>query len=328
MAPHEIHVTERSTFKFCRRQWKYAYKECLVPIVEPYNALWIGRGLHYGLAAYYRGIRDGKVVDPVAAFDEWLKLIVPDADYQQLWDEDRRRIQEFRDLAKAVLSGYVDHSKRYDDFEIVAVEQPIRARIPGTRSYLIGTLDLLVRRNNSLWVVDHKNVTSFTDPEYLDWDDQMTSYLWLVWQQYKEFPSGAIYNQLRKKIPAEPYRLKNGAMSKDKSIDTTPRIYREALLKAGLDPKDYEDILMKLEMNEFYRRELIARNPRALEAFSKDLADEARIMRDKHAPTFPSPSKDCIWACSYKILSRAESDGGDVEALKEAHYKAQKERGL
>ncbi len=324
MAIREIHVTERSTFKFCRRMWKYSYLESLVPIAEPKNAMWAGRGIHYGLAEFYRKRRD-----PIEGFEEWLRTVIPDSDWQTMWQEEKDQIKATQQLVHPLLQGYVDFATRCDDWEIVAVEDPIRIKIPHTKTYLIGTLDLLVRRNGRLWVVDHKSVASFADPEYLDFDDQMTAYLWLVWQKYKEFPAGAVYNQLRKKVPAEPQLLKSGlALSKDKSIDTTRKVYLDTILKHNFNPVDYADILSRLELNEFYKREFVVRNQHSLETFSRDLTDEARTMLTKGIPLYPSPSRDCTWACSYKVLSRAESEGGDVDSLKEALFKVQKERSL
>jgi hypothetical protein len=304
--------------------WKYQCLEHLVPATESKNAMWAGRGIHYGLAEFYRSKKD-----PVAGFEEWLHKVIPDPEWQSMWQDERDQVKTTQTLIHAMLRGYVDYATRQDDFEIVAVEDPIRIKIPGTRIYLIGTLDLLVRRQGQLWVIDHKSVAAFADSEYLDFDDQMTAYLWLVWQKYKEFPAGAIYNQLRKKIPAEPLLLKSGtALSKDKSIDTTRQVYLDTLLKYSFDPIDYADILTRLEQNEFYRREFAARNQHSLEFFSKQLADEARTMTTKGIPLYPTPSRDCTWACPYKALSRAESEGGDVEALKEALFKVQKERSL
>lgn len=325
----EVHVTDRATFKFCRRKWKYQCKEHLVPVTEARNALWIGRGLHYGLAHYYRGVQVGKKHDPMDGFNEWLNLVLPKDVWDALWPEELAQIESLKELASSMLSGYVKKYSKEDDFEIVAVEEPIRIPVPGVNAVLIGTLDLLVRRKKRLWVVDHKNVSNFADPEYLDFDDQMTAYLWEVWKKYGEFPAGAIYNQLRKKIPAVPDVLKSGAaLSKNKGIDTTPEIYREAIQKYGFNEADYTDILLSLQHNEFYRRELVARNHHELETFSANLTAEIKEMMDPKIALYPHPNKDCIFMCPYKTLSRAESSGGDVEALKASSFEVRLERRL
>ncbi|MHA1302220.1 MAG: PD-(D/E)XK nuclease family protein [Candidatus Heimdallarchaeaceae archaeon] len=311
-----IHVTERSRFKFCRRLWDYSYRQNLFPKTEPRNALWVGRGVHVGLAAYYRG------EDPIKAISSWLEEVVPEEAFRDFTSEDVRDYQEKVKLMEVMLKGYIDFAKANDDFEVIAVETPLQARIPRTYNYLVGTLDLLVRRKGKLWVVDHKTVGSFVEPNVLELDDQMTAYLWLVWTVYGEMPMGAIYNQLRKKVPTTPLRLKSGALSKVKSVDTTYKVYLETILEEGLDPKDYGEVLefLKQKGNTFYKRELIPRNPNELTSFMENLVYESREMRSPSTAIYPSSTKDCVWACPYRVLCKVENEKGDVEALKDVLF--------
>lgn len=317
-----IHVTERQTFKACRRQWKYQYQEHLVPIREESGALWVGRGVHYALAAYYRK------EDALAALDEWLGIKLAEraeATNNAPLDE---KLSEAITLMKGMVERYIEYAKQNDTWEVVAVEQPFSVKIPTTHGRLEGTLDMVVRRNGRLWVVDHKTFAQFADPDQLELDDQMTAYLWLVKQIFHETPAGAIYNQLRKALPRQPMLLASGTrLSKDKSIDTTPEIYLQAILDHGFDPDDYQDILEKISANKFFHRELIARNPSELKNFERNLIDEYRQMTTKNAPLYPSPSRDCLW-CDYRNLCKSENENGDTQSLKDRLFQVQLERRL
>lgn len=333
----EIHVTERATFKACRRLWYYQSREHLKRLRESKNALWLGRGYHYALAEYYLRYKQEPVLDLestklfiVGKFHEWLSSKITFEERLSLATSEEAELEEMITLAEGMLTGYIDTYYQKDTFEVVGVEMPLRVKIPGTKHYLVGTLDMLVRQKGKLWVVDHKGFTQFADPEDLELDDQMTAYMYLVSKVLGEVPGGAIYNQLRKKLPVKPVVLKSGkALSKDKSIDTTHALYMQAILENGFDPTDYADILAKLKLNEFYKREPIYRNKAELQTFEKHLVEEVREMTKKHLALYPSPSKDCKWRCrDYKILCKCQNEGGDIESLKDSLYIVDAERSL
>lgn len=316
-----VHVTERSQYKSCRRAWRYAYKDLIRSISERRGALWFGTGIHAGLEAYY-----AKQSDPVEAFNTYVKNdILPD-EWDSMFEDEQDRINEMIELGQTMLQGYVPFAQKNDDWEIVAVEQPLEIRVPRTYTTLTGRIDLLVRHNKKLWVVDHKSYTNFVSAQDLELDDQMTAYLWLVWQKYDEIPGGAIYNQLRKKIPAEPLVLKSGKLSKDKSIDTTFEKYHAAIKANNLEESDYQDMLDSLTERRFYRREYVARTPLELKRFTRQLADELREMKRRTTVIYPHVTRDCSWNCGYRMLCKAENEGGDVESLKEFNYEKTERR--
>lgn len=311
-----IHVTERARFKGCRRSWHFQDKECLQRPVDRMDARWIGRGIHAGLAGYYLG------KDPIVSFHDWL-----DAKLSQS-EHDATVLEEIVTLVGGILLGYIEYARANDSFDVVAVEESFTVPIPGTRNRLVGTLDLVVRDRGKLWVIDHKSVRTFVSPDTLDLDDQMTAYLYLVWKHFGEMPKGAIYNQLRKKLPVEPLLLKSGqALSRDKSIDTTTEKYLAAIRAHGFDSEEYADILEKVACNEFFRREIIPRNTNELQTFEENLVFESREMASKQTPIYPNPSRDCIY-CDYIQLCKAQNERGDVESLKKALFVVEAGRRL
>lgn len=335
-----FHVTERNLFKWCRRSWGYNYVDCLLPAVERRGALWTGRGLHFGLAAYYREMQrrqqelDTKNVEyytpeasvAVDAWHEWLNRRLAEIEYDKLWEDEKSEIDQIDELVTSMLKGYAIYAEANDDFEVVAVEETIPMRVDGTYLWLIGTMDLIYRRRGKLWVRDHKGYASFVDPANLELDDQMTAYLWLVSKKYGEMPAGADYNQLRKKIPSEPLQLKSGGLSVAKSCDTTYEIYAAKLDELGLDHGPYNEFLQYLKGNEFYKRELISRSATELDNFGRQLKAELTDMRTCKRPynrhmLYPNPGRDCSWGCSYRMLCQCEMTGGDLKGLIDMNYK-------
>lgn len=312
-----IHVTERAQYKQCRRKWKYQFLWEIVPIAEPRGALWLGHGAHYGLAEFYRFGRD-----PVEATYEWLDQKVSSQQLSTMWPAEREEFNDTVRLLESMMSGYVKFAKENDDFRIKGVEIPLDIHISGTRSRLIGTVDVLVEKRGGIWLLDHKTCAQFTSPLNLELDDQMTAYLWLLKQLTDTMPKGAVYNQLRKKIPAEPELLKTGGLSKNKGVDTTYEKYMKAIKDNDLNPKYYEDILefLKNKDNGFYKREYVARSRYELEHFGEQLTAEVREMNSKQTVLYHHPTRDCSWSCSYRDLCLCEITGGDLQALIEVNY--------
>jgi len=315
----EVHVTERAMFKRCRRKWKYQCLWELVPKHEQLGALWIGTGVHYGLAEYYKNKRD-----PWEATQEWIDLKLPTLNLENMWPEERAQVTGSLSLMESILTGYVAFAQTKDDFKVIDVEEPLRVHVPGTRVALVGQLDVLVRRGrrSDLWVMDHKTAVQYINVVNLEMDDQMTAYLWLTWRVHGEIPGGALYNELRKKIPARPEPLARGGLSKNKNCDTTYEIYLQAVKDNDLDPKDYEDILefLRNKPDGFYRREIVARTKYELEHFAENLVPEVKAMNSKLTPLYPSPTRDCSWDCPYRDLCLCETTGGHLDGLIESLF--------
>lgn len=308
-----IHVTERQQFKACRRAWNYSYKEGLQRPFDHMDARWFGKGAHVALAAFHSQDLRGWPV----AFEAWLEAKIDEhAKVMPLNPEDYRKVEELKTLLEGMMDGYNDFAEANDDFTVLGVEVPLSVKVPGTNVILAGTVDMIVRRKGKLWVVDHKTYASFADPEALLLDDQMTAYLWMVWKTYGEMPAGAIYNQLRKKLPATPMLLKDGKrLSQDKSIDTTREVYLQAIHDNGFNEADYADILEKIGLNEFFRRETIPRNQNELLSFEENLVPEAREMTSKSTFLYPNATRDCVY-CDYRTICKAQNERGDVDSLK------------
>lgn len=309
-----VHVTEITAFKQCRQYWDFSYRQGLVPLETGYGPMWFGIGVHVALATYYK-----HGMSPVVAFERWFKAQV-DPVYQDLDETTRTKLDNFHLLGLVMMRGYIPWAEKNDQWEVIAIEEELQYEIsPG--QVIAGTQDLLVRKDGKLWVVDHKTCAAFVDPDALEFDDQMVKYLWLVMKVYNEVPGGALYSMLRKKVPADPYVLKAGGLSKAKDIDTTHEIYLDKIHELGLDPDDYTDILERLKSNEYYRREKVMRTRRELQIFDEQVKAEVAEITRPNVPIFPTMTQDCLWSCTYKDLCRTRLTGGDVAYATNVHFK-------
>lgn len=323
-----IHVTERSSFKECRRRWKYEYLwQLKAPSVSVH--LIFGTVMHHGLELLYRGEPElGKIL---AALPAKLKAELGDRAMTPAQNLGLETPQSVLDLAGTLLTNYVarytedlattlpQRPAAFDHAGIVDVERTLSCRVPGRNAILQGKADLVIRRQGRLWIVDHKTVTSFVDSSTLWMDDQMTAYLWLVRRLFGEMPGGAIYNQIRKRDPAVPVLLKNGAMSRS-NIDTTWGTYQDALVAAGLDPNDYLDMKVKLAATKYFDRTEITRTKAELDEFERHLRAETADMTSKLTVMYPNPSWMNCRGCEFLTLCKCESEGGDVQGLIDAMY--------
>ena len=74
--------------------------------------------------------------------------------------------------------GQHDH----DRFEILGVEKRLETTLPGGKYQLTGRIDLLVRYENSVWIIDTKTAgfSKRTAEEAISLGDQATAYIYLV----------------------------------------------------------------------------------------------------------------------------------------------------
>jgi hypothetical protein len=309
-----IHVTGRGLFQQCRRAFQYGECWNLSP-KKPNLTLAFGTALHAGMAAFYT--RKDAVQTAMRRWDELTAL----HDWASV-DDKVAAATEFI----TIFERYVGWCREHDDFEVVAAEQEIKAKLKlpsGRYATLVGTVDLLVRRQGKLWVLDHKTVQAFKDPEELQLNDQMTAYIWLVERAYKERVGGAIYSQARKSVPRVPPLIQNGTRLELRAIDTTREVYLAEILRYGFNPADYEDMLSKLARNEFFRREYIAQTHIRLKQFEHDL----RVQLDdiqravEEGTMYPSPSWLCLRYCDYLPLCRVAMENGDVRGMAELTYR-------
>lgn len=115
----------------------------------------------------------------------------------------------------------------------------------------------------TVWVVDHKTRTSMQPTPDMDWSLQLAIYQYVLSQNELQ-TTGSIVHQIRSVVPAVPKQNLNGTMSRA-DILTDWSTYKNALVRAGLDPAQYTDMEQKLEGKVFFSMARTFRSPRLLQ---------------------------------------------------------------
>lgn len=347
-------VTERASFRTCRRQWYLENIELLEPQGSVAWPLIFGTVCHEALDVYYRNIRS--LSDALDAFTDAWKI--EDDRLARLYGGlYKMGIEEewsdYRDKGMQMLKYYDVHDRAsgfFDDVEAVGIgfdawRQNVQVEerhfveifdrnknhIEGT-PLLSGRIDLVVNRPNGVWIVDHKTLASAPAWRALEVDDQLTGYCFLWWRMTGDLPRGALYNVLLKDPPKPPRILKSGGLSLDKAQRTTFDLYVQAIDELGLDRRDYEDFLNFLGAkgwNTFFPRDGMNRNKHEIRNFERRLAVEYEDMQralDDEDARYPNPTQRVCQTCSMVALCQAMEDGSDVQSIREEMYQVKEPR--
>ncbi len=321
-------ITERGSFRSCRRQWYLEVQERLAHRDRVAWPLIFGEAIHTGLETYYRNNRRN-VKTAVAAFKRAWRAT--GAELQESYGGLFARLEpewsDWLDKGTRMLI-YYDMYDRQAEFDWDAVLHvniekrafvdilnlegyPVEDQDSRLRALLSGRIDLVVERKDGIWIVDHKTAASAYDARALDVDDQLTGYCYIYWRLTGEVPRGAIYNALIKDPPGPPRLLKDGSLSKDKSQRTTYDLYLAEIKTLKLDKADYTDILEYLKeksWKQFFVRDGLTRNLEELKSFEKRLYYEYQDMKSViRSPdrAYPNPSQRTCPGCSMIPLCQA-----------------------
>ncbi len=332
-------VTERASFRDCRRQWHLSTVENLARRGQVRWYLIYGDVMHAALEAYYTS--DRNLTDMLAQFEvSWqLQDAQLQRDYGGLYSEGiEEEWYDYREKGETTLR-YYDQFDKADPFfdEIIAVNIEERAfveilgpdRMPlKGHPLLSGKIDVVGFRKGEdrPHVMDHKNLASAHASRALDMDDQLTGYCYLYWRLEDVLPLGATYNVLVKDPPKPPRVLKDGSLSKDRSQRTTYDLYLAAIKELGLPRGDYAEILGYLKekgWSQFFLRETVQRSQEELEAFEERLyyeyQDMRRALRDPGF-LYPNPGQRTCPTCAMLPLCQSIEEGGDAEFVREEMY--------
>lgn len=335
-------VTEASDFQMCRRYWYWANYGSGdgsggFQSKKPAIPLWLGSGVHRGLEAYFHSDRDP--VRCIGVFDDWYTDFAKkmQEEYRWVWVSLEREAYAMYQLGRGMLTNFCEFDRSGQSRlhgEIYKVERRIRLPVLDpktgrpTRTIISGKIDLVLKRHDGFWIVDHKTYNRKPEFNALDIDDQMTGYAYLFWRDREinpdgEVPAGIIYNCLIKAIPAPPERLKRGGFSRAKSQLTTYEMYRRTLEEAGETISSYADVLNALAVagwNEFFAQDETFRNEDELRAYGERTyyrsRDMASVLCDPEHLAYPMPQArgNCGW-CQFREACKNKDDGGDWESI-------------
>lgn len=318
----EIHISDVNVFLTCRRRWKYSSRlrmgyEAALPNMN----LWLGRQMHAALAHWYATSSPKETLE---YFDEICGNDIEIIARAEVGEKFLTLMNETMELGYAVLRHYILHSRRIDEFDVEAIEQPMAVLLPFVENAaIVSRLDLVGRdKKGQLFVMDHKTTSRMPDIRYVRHDMQAPTYTFMAGAWSGEPVQNFTFNFLLKKQPSIPSVLKNGTLSRAKLHQTSYEVYGHALAVAGHSWDQYTDVLFQLrdQPNGFFRRDQLKFSHKALQVHISHLCSIATDMLDPNTPLYPSPDRfSCRW-CDFVEPCIMETHGADPEPLLRANY--------
>ncbi|MBT9167370.1 MAG: hypothetical protein DDT19_00699 [Syntrophomonadaceae bacterium] len=331
----EIHTSDRSLFKRCRRKWGFAspLKMHLEP--DPPSdilSLWFGTGIHFALEDHH-GFR--KFASPSEALEAYLNAFRQEdlpfgaedlievgmgmLEYYEVWSTQPGRPQ-YETL-------WIEGKPQLEVEFRLELEQ--LSNKLGRPVVYHGTFDrICTDEEGGLWVDDYKT-TRTMDIYRLATDPQMKAYAWAAEQVYGAPFEGALMLQMLKKYPQKPSALVKGGFSQNKTQKTTHAVYKSALIETyGKVPPSYVEFLNYLASQEFpegdafIRRDKIYYNDAVKRNTYQHILDEGAEMLTPDLPLYPNETYTCSWDCgAFRTVCIAMEEKGDYEDLLATNFK-------
>lgn len=266
-AVHEIHTSERKSFRACRWRWGWLFKENFYPQVTA-KPLEFGVAYHEALALYYNPISwdwppevraDIAIAKFVKICDQQRRAFLEQTAQYYLPEEAQADYDERIELGKGMLKYHLTVVAPPIDKEWrpIKVEVPFQVPIvePGTHLPLMcnnlnclqhpgviapvvfsGRIDCIMENlvRGDYFVVDWKTAAQVhTDQdEFLYLDDQVMSYVWAM--RVIGVPArGFVYHEQKKAFPEPPHRnatpRKGRMYSVNKQQNTSYEMYLETV---------------------------------------------------------------------------------------------------
>ncbi len=327
-----IRTSDRSAFKRCRRKWGFSshLNNNRTPS-EGASYFWLGSGIHYAMEDYH-GYNYYK--HPTEAFrayaEAWRRSIRRDSSRKLPYD-----LEEQIELGEGMLEYYLIWLRNREPYEtlwvdgVPQVEVKCSVKLPFQNEYYDevyyqATLDRIVVINDELWILDYKAYKQDWNPN-LEFDMQMSAYIWLGSVIYDRPIKGAILQKHFKKLPKAPRLLASGRLSHDVKQETTYHMYRDTLLemygeikKAPMNNRKCLDAFMDAESlsgDKFIQRAQTTRTPEEVEAIGAQVLMELPEMLNQELPLYKNDTKDCSWDCNFSDICVMMDQNADWESV-------------
>lgn len=306
------------TYRRCHKAFDYKYRQNLQKRKK-------GAALARGICVHQMIEAKASGQDPWEAFEKY------ELENQPLFLEQDEEYAGMLDMITTIMEGYFAFYKN-DELKPVKIGNKYaehRFCVPLTKDIdLEGGIDMIVEHKSlGIGLEDHKTHKTLPTGDIAYSNVQSALYAWAM-RQSDELPNPEymVWNYIRWKEPTKPKLLKSGAMSKSVS-DTTWKVYRRALIEAGLDPNDYKDVeeQLKGKENDFYVRQYLPLNNTIIENIKEDAISTAnQILYDKGLSD-RNITKDCTW-CEFYPLCQAQLKGLDHKMIMDLEYQLREKK--
>ncbi len=182
----------------------------------------------------------------------WKKV---DKEWGKLFREEKDLYGDLPGDLKKIFKGYMLWYKN-DPLKYIYVEKPFRIQFVGD-ILLSGVIDGIARdKSKGRWLVETKSRNNLPTERTEYSSVESALYAWAASKARLGEVKGICWNYIRAKPPTIPKVLKAGGLSKNKKIDTTWDVYRQAIKDNKLKVKDYFDMKKQLrgKENDFFDR--------------------------------------------------------------------------
>ena len=300
-------VTERGTYRRCRRRWHYSAKSIghlgLEPVLK--SPAFVEGTLVHKTLAHWAENPELSLTQLLEAFDafeheEADKVILHYTNIVGAKPNPTELLSIFTAIseAKTLITRYVEYYKSPfpPGLRLIAAEQTFTIDVPNTDHLedkstpnqhwachkLEATLDgVLADEHDNLYVLEHKTYSRRPSSIELAHNDQFLAYMWVLRHLFKANVRGVAYNGLWKRTE----------IPKGKTIHDM--FLREILLRSEEELAEFT-VLLGAEINEM-----------------------ASLDYDTHPERFYKnvPALGGCWDCSYRSLCTAQSRGEDLSYL-------------
>jgi hypothetical protein len=320
-----IDPEQRARFKRCRRQWDFASRRRLEPVDAAGLAL--PAAVKDALAVYYYpGTWDWQ--------HDLKQSLVHKAVERSLNDAGAGAVIE---AATALLDCYDAWAGTIDDFAPVKIDHDVAGLLTdpaapgrglltpnGSGAVYACRVDLLaVDATDEYWVVCHRIVDDWQDPETLVRDEEAIAACWAWEQDYVGMEIvGTIHNEVRLGGPLdhpardESHRQQVAQHEPSGGGRSIPQ-HQRASARASRG-----DIASRVDQYTAgpLRRTRIRRTRSQIDAVSRQLAAEALDMAREPAAIYPNPAAHCA-VCSFAEPCLAMFEGTDPEPVLAAQFR-------
>lgn len=304
-------------FRRCHKAFDYKYNQSLRKKKKG-SALIRGSCVHEMIEAKANG------KDPWEAFENYLDNNKP------VFIEQDPEYEGLADMITTIMEGYFSYYKNDPLKPVVinnkAAEHPFSVELDKGIT-LTGVIDMIVEDPKlGIGIEDHKTHKTLPTGDIAYSNIQSALYAWAM-SKSKDLPEPKfmVWNYIRWKEPTKPKLLKSGKMSTAVS-DTTWRVYRKALIEAGLNPEDYKDMEEQLKNKEsdFFVRQYLPLNKTIIENIKEDAISTARQIENSKGIVDRNITKDCSY-CEFYSICQAELKGLDSEMIKKCEYETKED---
>lgn len=240
--------------------------------------------------------------------------------FGQLFQEEKEEYGNLPLETARIMTSYLQHYKHEDNFyKIIDSEIDVVCGLPNGDTFNF-IIDLVVQEEDgSIWIWDHKNVSSFMDSTYMELDNQLLRYAWGARQIGIKDLRGVVFNELCTKAPTIPELGARGELTRRKDLQCDVYTYLREIHKQELNPQDYKAQLKHLlgQSDKWFRRTRMPADKKLVAASMHELAMTSReIKAASRRREFPrSVDKSCTWMCEYLQICRIERQGGDIKDI-------------